>query len=37
MIIRQTNRPNKDLIKEIKKVQTACKKHDRIRRWHIFR
>ena len=30
MIIRQTNRPNKDLIKEIKKLQTACRKHDEL-------
>lgn len=30
MIIKQTNRPNKDLIKEIKKVQITCKKHDEL-------
>ncbi|MGL5354586.1 MAG: GNAT family N-acetyltransferase [Clostridium sp.] len=30
MIIKQTNRPNKDLIKEIKKLQTVCRKHDEL-------
>lgn len=28
MIIKQTNRPSKDLIKQIKKLQAVCKKHD---------
>ena len=28
MIIKQTNKPNKGLIKEIKKLQSICKKHD---------
>lgn len=30
MIIKQTNRANKDLIKQIKKVQSVCKKHDEL-------
>lgn len=30
MIVKQTNRPNKDLIKQIKKVQSVCKKHDEL-------
>lgn len=30
MIIKQTNRPNKDLIKDIKKLQTVCRKHDEL-------
>ena len=30
MIIKQTNRANKDLIKQIKKVQSACKRHDEL-------
>lgn len=30
MIIKQTNRPNKDLIKQIKKLQSVCKKHDEL-------
>ncbi|MEG0856792.1 MAG: GNAT family N-acetyltransferase [Terrisporobacter sp.] len=30
MIIKQTNRPNKDLIKKIKKLQSICRKHDEL-------
>ncbi|MGL5085787.1 MAG: GNAT family N-acetyltransferase [Clostridium sp.] len=30
MIIKQTNRANKDLVKEIKKLQTVCRKHDEL-------
>lgn len=30
MIIKQTNKANKDLIKQIKKLQTACRKHDEL-------
>lgn len=30
MIIKQTNRPNKDLIKQIKKLQSVCRKHDEL-------
>ena len=30
MIIKQTNRPNRDLIKQIKKLQSVCKKHDEL-------